>query len=328
MDSQELAYGFGDYNLNPEEAPYQGSGFVCVGHEESSIQVFKAYHVRPSRMEEIGELVTPWRPYLDARSLQTAGVRYANRWRRTARTIWDEDLPDHVINYGTGPVTPADRQAANAAAAGPVLPQGSGTATAVMDPPADDPTSVVGGPGGVGMPSGEGFGGLFANANRNKEDDRRRRREDAERAGGPPPAGPPPPRQAGDDRSEPDMDDAEREQAEFDRRFADTVNHMTVLPEDPRQWPRMPDSGEAELAQAPDGSRQILERLVLLHGPLRWDEMHAKLVAGGDWGPPVRISKVWMGKLLKKPGRNSTDPVEWLADRLKGDPYDHRDRQA
>lgn len=323
MDSQELAYGFGDYNLNPEEAPYPGSGFVCVGHEESSIQVFKGYHVKPSRMEEIGEQTTGWRPYLDERSLQTAGVRYANRWRRTARQIWDEDLPDSVINYGIGPVTPSDRQ--QAAAAGPSLPQGSGTTTAVMDPPADDLTAGAGSAPTISMPTGEGFGGLFANAQRNKEADRERRRRDAEQAAGgpPPPAGPP--AGGGEGRPEPDLDDDEREQAEFDRRFADLVGNATVLPEDPRQWPRVPDSAEAELAQAGEGSRQVLERLVLLHGPLGWEEMYAKLRAGGDWGPPVKISRVWMGRLLKKP--NSNDPVEWLADRRKGEPYDHRRRR-
>jgi len=326
MDSTELAYGFGDYKLNPEEAPYKGSGFVCVGHEESSIQVFKAYHIKPSRLEAIGEQVTDWRPYLDDRSLQTAGVRYANRWRRTARTIWD-DPPEHVVNYGTGPVTPADRQAASAAAAGPVLPHSGGTATAVLDPPADDPRPAGGSPSTISMPTGEGFSGLFHNATRNKDADRAHRRQQIEQAGGPPPAGPPTGRPAaGGDPGEPDLDDAEREQAEFDRRFAETVNNMTVLPADPRQWPRIPDSGEAELAKAPDGSRQILERLVLTRGPLRWDEMHAMLVAGGDWGPPVKISKVWMGKLLKKTGSN--DPVEWLANRVKGEPYDHRDRQS
>jgi hypothetical protein len=318
-DSQELAYGFGDYNLDPDEAPYQGSGFVCVGYEESSIQVFKAYYLSPHRIEVIGQKVTEWRPYLDARGLVVAGDIYADRWRRTAHRIWP-DPPERVRFYGSS-MTPSDQPATHAAPAS--------TATAVLDRDDDFDISA-----GLADPIGgdEGFDGMMRNANRNVDLERhnRRMREAGRPVDGeePPPDDVVAPAGGGDDEEGlTPAEIAKRDQAEIDRKLREIEANMTVLPSDPRNWPQMPMPVDAELRAAPAGSREILERLVLSQGPIGWEEMHTLLGRGGDWGPKVPITKGAMRKLLFTPGRDSKEPVAWLVKRAKGDPYDHKDRK-
>ncbi len=330
-DSQELAYGFGDYNLDPDEAPYQGSGFVCVGFEESEIQVFKSYYLKPSRMRAIGLAVTEWRPYLDARGLAVAGVIYADRWRRTAGGIWPEP-PDRVRFFGSS-MTPSDQPATHA-------PAQAGTATAVLDRHTDDIDFAA----GLADPIGgdEGFEGMMKNANRNIEQERHERRQ---RAAGRPVDGTQPPVPPADDVVAPaggagtpatgggededltDEEIARREQERYDAQLRDIELNMSVLSTDPHKWPTLPVSSDAELRAAPAGSREILERLVLTKGPIGWEEMHELLTRGGDWGPPVPITKVSMGRLLKQPARGSKEPADWLVKRVKGEPYDHRDRR-
>jgi hypothetical protein len=111
----------------------------------------------------------------------------------------------------------------------------------------------------------------------------------------------------------------------FNDRFADLVDHATVLKGEPeRPWNRSGKiTTDEELAAAPADSRAILERLVKVAGPLRAKEIHGMLIAGGDWGPAVGISAQALHKLLKEPG--GTGPAAWLAPRAAGQPYNHRD---
>jgi S-DNA-T family DNA segregation ATPase FtsK/SpoIIIE len=322
-DGPELAYLFDTYDLDPKDIPEQGSGFICTGYDQSQIQVFKSYFLDPARMEEIGEEVTPWRPYLDARGLQIAGPRYANRWRRTARHIW-EDAGDDLVNYGAGPVTDADRSAA--ASSGQPAAAPAGTAIAVLDRP-----DQIGSAADDESLSDWDQMMKVSDAMRDRDREAYLRRaegrdqepaEPADGGGDPPTGGSEPPAEppAADDDG---LDDDEREQAAFEQRFKDVIDNFAVLDQDPATW-ATPMRPEAEIRQAPVGSREILERLVLVHGPLGWNAMHEKLVAGGDWGPAVPISKQAMGDLLKRPG--SKDPVDWLVPRKVRDPYDHKGR--
>lgn len=320
-DDAELAYGFGDYSLSAKEIPYAGSGFISCGHDESDIQVFKSYYLDPERCEQIGEETTAWRPYLDERGLQVAGSRYANRWRRTARYIWDDPRPE-MVEYGAGPVRPGDREAAAEAGAP------AGTATAVMDRPASTGPNYR---AATLPPESGGWDEMMRAAQKARSSGDP---QQPATGGGEPPADQPqqpaePP--AAETKpieppAEPAPDGEMLAQAEYDARFRDLVDNARVLPDDPQKLvgfvPLPPD---AEVAAAHPGSRQILERLVKVRGPLGWDDMHELLNRGGDWGPAVKISKQGMAKLLKQPG--TKDPVEWLAERKQGEPYAHRDSQ-
>lgn len=308
-DGAELAFGFGDYTLDPDEIQYQGAGFIRTGHGED-IKVFKSFYLDPQRMDEAGETCTPWRPYLDERGIQVGGTVYANRWRRTARKIWDDHRPDLLDSVGGVTTTPAQP-------AGPPADGQQHTAVAVMD---HDNGSFAG--AGCAPPpdagDGDGFAALMAAASR-------LRRPDV-----PPPAAPPtaqastaPAAGGGEDPTGPEDDDEAKAQEEWNRRFADLVSNFDAT--DPNTWtsgiPLPPDAEE----HANPHSRAVLERLVKLHGPagVGWTAMHRKLVAGGDWGPPVEISPVAMGKLLKQPGTD--EPESWLAPRTGRAPYVHKD---
>lgn len=325
-DDAELAHGFGDWKLSGKQIPYPGSGYIRCGHDDGDggddIQVFKAYYLDPKRMDGIGEQVTPWRPYLDERSLRTAGITYANRWRRTARLLWD-DPPPEVANYGSRP-----EQAHGRVIDGEVVPptKPAGTATAVANPLNDLKAA------GLSRPTGGSFDDLMAQAK--AQENARKAREhggaaptDGGVAGGAatqpqayePPTGP----GAADIPAAgiPTSDEG------FKDRFEELANNMTVLPAEPiRPWSR---SGrittDEELAAAPTDSRAILERLVKVAGPLRTQQIHGMLIAGGDWGPAVKISMQALHKLLKEPGGSA--PAAWLAPRSVGEPYDHRDNK-
>jgi hypothetical protein len=317
-DDAELAYGFGDYSLSSKEIPYPGSGFICCGHDESDVKVFKSYYLDPDRCEDIGEQTTAWRPYVDERGLKVGGSRYANRWRRTARYIWDDPRPE-MVEYGAGPVRESDRLAAAAAGEG----TDGGGSVAVLDPPKSSGPNYR---AATLPPEPGGWDQMMQAAKKARSSsDQQHGGQPPEPAPGPP-AGPPPVEPPADPPAAagPHPDGETLAQEEFDRRFQDMVNNARVLPTDPQKLvgfvPLPPD---AEVAAAHPGSRQILERLVKVHGPLGWDEMHKLFNRGGDWGPGVRISKQAMAKLLKKPG--TKDPVDWLADREPGDPYTHRD---
>lgn len=83
----------------------------------------------------------------------------------------------------------------------------------------------------------------------------------------------------------------------------------------------------ARTAHRPAGSgtdpRDVLERLVLLRGPLTWDQMHDRFGVGGEWGPAVFMSKYAMGRLLKD--QTTGQPVAWLVAQGGGGLYVHRD---
>jgi hypothetical protein len=314
-DDAELAHGFGDWNLSGKQIPYRGSGYIRCGHGDDDnddgddIQVFKGYFLAPKRMDSIGEQVTAWRPYLDERSLRTAGRRYATRWQRTAPLLWDNPRPE-VLTYNARP-----GQTAPIAGDSGGRPAQSGTATAVVDPMTD----LIA--GGLSRPTGGSFDDLMKQA---REHDEARKRRGQDGGGGEPPAPyePPPGDPLPDEPPSADKLGA----AAIRERFNDLTENMTVLENDPdRAWNRSgmitPDQ---ELAAAPADSRAILERLVKVAGPLGTGEMHRMLYSGGDWGPAVKISKQAMHRLLKEPG--SKEPVSWLAPRAAGEPYNHRDK--
>ncbi|HEX8345897.1 MAG TPA: hypothetical protein VF657_14335, partial [Actinoplanes sp.] len=213
-DQQELAYGFGDWKLDPAEIPYQGSGFICTGHE-SDIQVFKAYFLDPQTMERAGAVCTPWRPYLDARGVQVGGATYANRWRRTAHDIFEDPRPG-IAQYG-GFAPPAGGQ-----------PNPAGTATAVMERPADDTGEPFVYGGGtvaqaVSAPTGgDGFEGMMNTAKRLR--DAERAAADAAANGSTTPDQTPPPAGGGEGRPQPGKPEPdfgeETAQETFDAEFA------------------------------------------------------------------------------------------------------------
>lgn len=302
-DAQELAYGFGDWKLDPADIPYQGCGFICNGHEDET-QAFKAYFLDPQTMDRAGEVCTPWRPFLDERGIQIGGRVYADRWRRTAHKIWSDPRPE-LLNYGG--VATADAGPAQPPAA--VHPAGA-TATAVDTARTDRLVA------GLAPPVGDGdFESLMATAARQRAP----RPEENEPAETPAGGGGTP------EQPEPDDDDGEaRSQEAYNQHFAEIARNMTVG--DPRTWPgAVPIPPDAEIAANPH-TRDVLERLVKMHGPkgIGWTAMHRKLVSGGDWGPAVEITAVSMGKALKKIGSDD-EPVEWLAERKERAPYVHRD---
>jgi hypothetical protein len=310
-DSAELGHLFGDYKLSSRETPYKGSGYIRCSNEDPEIRVFKAYFPDMQRQYEIGRDTTPWRPYLDERGIEIGGKAYAMRWRRTAHEIWP-DPREEMISYGSGPLTDAEREAV---AAGRDI---SGGKVTVIDRPKTGSTLP---------PIAASFEDMIQQARA------------LDRPSGEPPADPPvgggggQPPAGGAGQSDPDEPDGEEAAQEYyDRQFAEFTAAAQVWSSDPRageadvrDWPEPPLSPETEIARVNVDSRAVLERLLKLKGPLKWKELHAKLVAGGDWGPPVPISEVAMGKLLKKP--NSKEPVDWLLPRVARDPYDHRDRK-
>lgn len=328
-DPNELSYGFNRWNLNPADIPEQGSGFICCGHDENEVQVFKAYFLDPKRNYEVGEKTTPWRPYMDERGLQVGGSKYANRWQRTVPRLWTpgpnltDDRIDELCQYGAVPVSAGDRSAAPTAghAGEEKVRPASGINTDYYRPTAGKPGEAT-------------FEEIMEIA--------RRSREQASNGGdpglpllmsrepsGPPPQGPPagggePPMEPVDPE-DPDTDDGiDREYEEkFRLLAAQLASPDGVLPDNPEdlrnQIPLPPDS---QLAANPR-SREILERMLKAHGPLTRKEMYRMLTAGGGWGPACPVTEEAMRRALLKPG--TKEPVEWLAPRTNGQPYQHRD---
>lgn len=300
-DQQELAYGFGDWKLDPNEIPHQGSGFIKTSHD-SDIQVFKAYFLDPNRMRDIGLACTPWRPYLDEQGVQVGGWLYADRWRRTAHKIFSKPRPE-VANYG-GLARPAG--AAPTGPAGPALAGGTGTGTAVLD--RDD----VAARGALPPTGGDSFEDLLNSARQHSD-------REPDDLPAPPPAG-----SEGGGASDDGVDGEEKSQADYDAEFKLMAEKMNL--DDPSTWhgsvPIPPDAEIAAVNRRVD-SRAVLEQLVRMAGPdgIAWAAMHKALRAGGDWGPAVPISAPAMSKLLKRPGTG--EPVEWLAPRGKTEPYIH-----
>lgn len=298
-DAQELAYGFGDWHLDPADIPYQGSGFICTGHAEDT-KVFKGYFLDQARMEQIGIEVTDWRPFLDPFSVGVGGQVYADRWRRTAHKIFEDPRPE-VVNYG-GLSRPA----------GPV----AGTAAAVLDRPTTVDTPGTH-PAFAAPADGDGWDAMMKTADKHKQ------LEPDE----PTPTGGQPPANGGGEAPKPEPDFGEElSQAEYDAKFAALASQIGPVGDDPSTWTAgMPLPPDAELAavNAKVDSRAVLENLLRLAGPagLQWTMMWELLCRGGDWGPAAKMSPVAMRKLLRKPG--SDEPVEWLAPRERGGPYVH-----
>lgn len=325
-DDAELAHGFGDWKLSGKQIPYKGSGYIKCGHDDADdegagddIVVFKAYYLAPKRMATIGEQVTPWRPYLDERSLRVGGVTYANRWRRTARFLWDNP-PEHVYSYGGRPGDDDGSILEGEVVSETTVPAGAATA--------DPMTNLLA--GGLSRPTGGTFDDLMKAAREQKE--ARKRRDaggDAQQQATPsaaPKAEPQQPAayQAPAGPAEPDVPETEEG---FKKKFDDLAEHFTVLDDDPepgrsRATGMTPDE---EIANAPVDTRAILERLVKLAGPLTGKQMFKMLQAGGDWGPATDISEQAMYRLLKEPKGKGGGPSVWLAPRSAGDPYNHRD---
>jgi hypothetical protein len=306
-DDAELAYGFGDWKLSGKQIPYPGSGYIRCGHDDGDtgddIQVFKAYYLDPKRMDSVGEQVTQWRPYLDERSLRTAGVIYAHRWRRSARLLWDNP-PPRVYSYGSRPTID-----------GEVVEQ--------QTPAAPRPGSSIDKlkAGGTSRPVGDSFEDMMAQA---KADDEARKSLGDKSAATTPPGGGDAEPEAYQPPTGPAQPDTASDQV-FNDKFEDLTKNMTVLDGEPeRAWNRSGKiTPDEEIAAAPADSRVILERLVKVAGPLRAKELHAMLRAGGDWGPAVPISAQALHKLLKEPG--GAAPASWLVPRSTGEPYNHRD---
>lgn len=312
-DDVELAHGFGDYSLSSSQIPYKGSGYIRCGNDAADVVVYKGYFLKPSRVAQVGIDTTPWRPYLDEYSLKVAGIEYANRWRRTAHHLWNDPRPE-VIGYGGRPGTlPAPTGPA-------VQPTGqpAGTTTAVLGRPDYLPPTIADKnlAAGTVAPVGDSFEDMMRHA---------RRIQDARgRVGGDPPAGgqtavPPqdPPAGGGGEVSPDDPAPtppappaAELTDDQVRDRFAELMEGVDV--------------GVDPEAEPPSNSRDILERLVRLYGPIKSTEMYEKLTRGGDHGPAVKITWVQMYNLLKEPG--TKDPVSWLVPRKGREPYDHRDR--
>jgi hypothetical protein len=313
-ETAELAYLFNNnYGLNPAEIPYKGTGFICTGHDQKEIQVFKAYYLGPKEMYQIGYETTPWQPYMDDRGLKVAGRRYATRWQRTACYLFsDSPRLEQMSGYGGGVLT-AEKGADEENPTG-VTPS-SGIRTRFFTPPTPGDFSDL-------MKAAEasraqmGLGPL----------------PDADEGDAPVPA--PAPRREpvpavpdDDDLDDDDLDDDEI-QAKMDLQFNELVRRIQeqqaggppVDPADPSN--RVPVTPEAE-EDANPRSREILEKLVRARGPLGWKQMNALLNQGGDWGPPVRMSEQGMRGLLRKKG--SKEPADWLVPRGQRDPYQHRD---
>lgn len=310
-DSQELAYGFNDYNLSGEDIPYAGSGFIKTGHDNDGIQVFKAYYLAPRRMAGIGEEVTPWRPYLDELSLRVAGSIYANRWRRTAPALWDDPLPE-VLNYGSTGGRPAE-------AAGPAIPAATATAVAVMPGSDDYPVLPM---DGTSTPTvGGGFQAMMSDVQRMKAQMDAAAAAKAAAGGEDPPPAAPTDQATGGPTPPPADLPAGRPAGAFPKTTAefDQIFQGIAAANEPRMRPVEGMTVEQELAQNPS-TRDILERIVLIYGPIRAKDLYAKLRAGGDHGPAVDVSYQTMNKLLKK---SDGEPVDWLAPRAEREPYTH-----
>jgi hypothetical protein len=331
-DPAELSHGFNRWDLNPADIPVQGSGFICCGHDENEVLVFKAYFLDPKRNYEVGETTTPWRPYMDERGMQVGGVKYANRWQRTAPQLWKpgpkltEQRLDELCEYGAVPVSKSDRSAATGAA---------GAATAVLDrtgPVSGIETHYHLPP--TGKPGEGTFADVLEIARRAKEvyltgqvPDKVPGSVDEV-----PPDPPVPPTGGGDGPQEPaepeglDMDDDPA--AEFDRRFRDLANRFDspdgVLPDNPedlrQRMVQLPS--DSEIAANPR-AREVVERILKAHGPLAFGDIYRMVTKGGAWGPAYDISREAVRKALLKPDLKT--PVDWLAPRVRNDPYNHID---
>ena len=77
-----------------------------------------------------------------------------------------------------------------------------------------------------------------------------------------------------------------------------------------RENPYVPPAAGADQTPA-----AVLERLVLMHGPLRLPEVTRLLHSGGEHGRPVLISSQTVAKRLAR--------ADWLKPRERGDMYEH-----
>lgn len=361
-DTKELAYGFGDWSLNPDDAPYKGSGFI-VPENGASPRVFKAFQITPPMIDEVAVITAPWRPFLDDKSRAAAGMAYAKRWERTWSLICD-DKGDPILtsapNWDIAPTGSTAGQAQVAPAA---------TAVAVMDPPAP-PT---GGPGSQPPPP-----------------------PGPQASYGPPPGTPPalpynpgpagtppvppqpvqpprpptggdgqPPAAPGDDRptreelhAGVDFSKALQPPGEFDltspeellkqtdsllngigfagtgdAEFDQVINGGWTAPNPDLAGPgtvEVPKPAHLEEAENP-GGRAVLAEILRQAGPggLQMKDICTRLTTGGPWGPKVEVARQTVDTWLKEgipteEGGACIDPARALYRKVKRGWYAHR----
>lgn len=292
-DAKELGYGFGPggYQLDPDDTPCQGSGFLLAGPGEP-ITVFKAYWLDPRMMDRIAVLTAPWRPPLDDRAVKVGGTLYADRWVRAARNYLQrmveqlgKKLRPDLLELLNAPDAAPETGATAAAGGGERVVEMS-----VVDPkdglrPLADPVS----PQAVAA----GAGDVLARMQQVSDA--------ADAARGIPTGG---------------GDDAGLSPTQI-------AAALAAANADPRGWsPVATMSVSQEEAANPTGAA-VLEALVRHHGAagIGWSAAHRALVAGGPWGPPVPVSIQSVGEWLRKAQKT------WLAARTDRQPYVHKDTQ-
>jgi hypothetical protein len=284
-ETRELAYGFdSNYDLNPADIPYQGSGFVKASHAEPT-RVFKAYLLEPNQMAEIAIATESWRPPLDDRGRELGRTVYADRWVRTKHLLADEHgnvLVDVDADAGPADVDNADDDPPFAVVPAPVAQAAPGPVDDVDMDAGLRPFDVEGSPDE-----------LLAQADRAVA----RLQAAAAAVGG------------GDDEDDLDQD-------AVNRRFADAMRNEFDWT-DPTTWQmETPPPPGIETARNPDGP-SVLEALVKAAGPggLLAKDVKEKLRTGGAWGPPVTVTDQTIHEWLKTAG--------WLAKRRPRAPYVH-----
>lgn len=337
-DRRELGYGFDDHTLDLGAVSEQGTGYALVATDQPRAEVFKSYYQKPSEMDHVAMVTTPWRPYLDKPSIENAaGVRYLDRWKRAKYLLdasqdsafldidpdgwwwnpetnaweWTRD-PSELV--AAGAPAPADPSAPAAQAQAPAQRTGSPW-TGPPLPPAE-PTPPTAPPAAGGLATDDGRGGTVDY-----------------RAGAMP--------TPGFQGNMYDPDEAIREAHEAQERlmraaaaaggpsgedevakFRAALDDPTVNWADPTTWPSPGPTPEGADAAADEHftTDAVIEACVRYHGPggIAWTDLERAIAAGGPWGPKLSISLTTLrNRLTKAKG-------SWLADRGQGDPYVHR----
>ncbi len=351
-DTKELAYGFGDWSLDPADAPYQGSGFIVPEHGASPA-VMKAYVPDPELADEVAVVTAPWRPFLDDRAWQIGGKAYAERWYRATDILADENgnitarieattappsqrtlvavgsttvqsraaTPTHGVPPMPAPMPPPTRPAAG----GPPPPPPPGSRQGPWDAPPGspfaappDPVTPRGGgdpsppPGDQPAPPADS---PFAAATGSSDNDL-------------------PPLPAGVDKFD-SPGKTMRHADELLRNIggqdgvSETFDKMMEKSfADPSAWPEPPAAATAgavdpQVGTTPTGGpltgRQVLEAYLRSKGPAGAmpKDAHADLAQGGPWGPVVGVTYQTI--------LNWLNGATYIADRKDRQPYVHRD---
>lgn len=320
-DRAELAYLFGNYTADPDDAPYQGSGHIQAGHGEPA-RVFKAFYLEPAQMEDIAVETAIWRPFLDAQGRQVGGRTYRERWVRNRHMLENEygelqidpsvlENPDRMAPPDQG--RPPARAGATAQANGPAAEDtAGGVGTMVAERPAQ-PTGgrpqrskpaagdvaariaanealmkrLTEGPAGGG--GGDGLGDLADQIDQAFGEAFPEGVPSFDGAGHdgavPPPAAPPAP--AGPSGPPP-------------------PGEVPVQGQQPAAAQDTTDDSPAVAASA----EQAVRKLLLREGPLGFQEIVNR----------TGFSGTTINKVLRR-------AADYLVDRAEGQPYDHRDRK-